>query len=59
MKPHKGKTTHEMARELLTLPDVPLVVEMWCAMDGYECVAKMTEYDPTGTAIICQERQKN
>jgi hypothetical protein len=48
------KTTHELARELLTLPDVPLVIEMWCRMDGHEMAAEMTEYDPAGTAIIWQ-----
>ena len=53
---YRGKTTHQMAAELLALPDVPLEIEMWCRMDGYEQVAKMTEYDPDGTAIICMER---
>ncbi len=50
------KTTHQIAMDLLALPDVPLVIEMWCVMDGYETVARMTEYDPEGTAIICQEK---
>lgn len=51
-----GKTTHEMARELLLLPDVPLVIDGWCEMDGYEMVADMTLYDPDGTAIIWYKR---
>lgn len=50
-----GKTTHEMARELLALPDVPLVIEAWCGMENHEMSAGMTEYDPTGTAIIWQK----
>lgn len=59
MKDYKRKTTHEMARELLALPDVPLEVELWCNMSGHECSAVMTDYDPTGTAIICQVRQND
>lgn len=50
-----GKTTHEMARELLALPDVKLVIEMWCEMRGHEMSADMTAYDSTGTAIIWQK----
>jgi hypothetical protein len=49
------KTTHEIARELLALPDVPLVVEMWVTMHGYTMTASMTDYDPDGTAIIWQK----
>jgi hypothetical protein len=50
------KTTHEIARELLALPDVPLVVEGWTTeWVGHEMVAEMTEYDPKGTAIIWQK----
>lgn len=52
----KTTTTHEMARQLLALPDVPLHIEMWCQMEGYEMMARMTEFDPEGTAIIMQER---
>jgi hypothetical protein len=54
-----GKTTHEMAQSLLALPDVPLVVEAWCQMEHYEMVAEMTEYDPSGTAIIWQKPTPN
>lgn len=50
-----GKTTHEMANELLALPDVPLVIEMWCEMERHEMTASMTSYDPEGTAIIWQK----
>ena len=49
------KTTHQMAGELLALPDVPLVIEMWCRMSDHEMVAEMTEYDSEGTAIIWQK----
>jgi hypothetical protein len=48
------KTTHQLAEELLKLPDVSVVVEGWCDMEGYEPGAKMTSYDPGGTAIIMQ-----
>ena len=51
----KRKTTHEMAQELLKLPDVPLHIEMWCSMSGHEMIAEMTDYDPDGTAIIWQK----
>ena len=54
MTPYKQKTTHEMARELLALPDVPLVIELWCDMEGCECVAELTGYDDQ-TAIIYQK----
>ena len=55
------KTTHQMARELLALPDVRLVIEGWCmTWDRPEMVADMTEYDPEGTAIIWQKpKEKN
>lgn len=52
------KTTHQMARELLALPDVPLEVEMWCAMDGHEMAADLTRYtegESKRTAIIYQK----
>lgn len=50
------KTTHQIAKELLALPDVPLVIEGWVGMSsyGHETIAVMTEYDPTGTAILVQ-----
>lgn len=44
-----------MATELLELPDVPLLIELWCQIDGHEAVAEMTKYDPVGTAIIRQK----
>lgn len=47
------KTTHELARELLSLPDVRVVIELWCSMEGYEPTAIMTDYD-SHTAIIVQ-----
>jgi hypothetical protein len=49
------KTTHQLAKELLALPDVDLVVEGWCQMRGHELAAKMTQYDPDGTVILIQE----
>jgi hypothetical protein len=49
------KKTHEMARELLFLPDVPLLIETWCRMPNHEPAAVMTEFDPKGTAIIMQQ----
>ncbi len=55
----KQKTTHQIAAELLALPDVPLHIEMWCEMDGYETVAKMAEYeneDGTRDAFIVWKR---
>jgi len=52
------KTTHELARELLELPDVPVKVEYWTADADSEPVALMTEYDPEGTAMICQREKK-
>ena len=48
------KTTHQIAKELLALPDVKLVVEGWCDMAGHELTAKMTGYDPENTAILIQ-----
>ena len=50
------KITHEVARELLELPDVPLAIEMRCILRGYEITACMTEYDPEGTAILVQRK---
>jgi len=55
---YKTKTTHQMACELLALPDVPLVIETWCTEDDKEMVAEMTGYDPEGTAIIWQKPNK-
>lgn len=48
------KTTHQLARELYLLPDVPVVIEYWASIRGHEPTALMTEYDPDGTAIIVQ-----
>jgi hypothetical protein len=48
------KTTHDIAKELLALPNVKLVVEGWCEVGGHETTAEMTEYDPDGTAILVQ-----
>lgn len=48
------KTTHQLARELYLLPDVPVVIEYWASIQGHEPTALMTEYDPDGTAIIVQ-----
>jgi hypothetical protein len=54
------KTTHQVARELLALPDVELVIEGWCDMSflGYTMKAEMTAYDRKGTAIIWQKPPK-
>lgn len=49
------KTTHQIAKELLALPDVKLIVEGWCSRQGYELTAKMTQCDPSGTAILVQK----
>ena len=38
---YKTKTTHQMACELLALPDVPLVIETWCTEDDKEMVAEI------------------
>jgi hypothetical protein len=37
------------------LPDVELVIEGWCQMEGYTMTAAMTNYDPEGTAILWQK----
>jgi hypothetical protein len=50
------KTTHQIAAELLQLPDVPLRVEGWCQRDGYETAAVMTAYDPENEAILIQRQ---
>lgn len=50
------KTTHQVARELLALPDVPLKVELWCGWDNPKAV--MSQYDPEGTAFIVDESQE-
>lgn len=47
-------TTHELAKQLMELPDVPLEIEGWCRMKGYETRAKLCSYDET-KAIIVQE----
>jgi len=50
------KTTHQIAAELLALPNVPLVIEGWITdWPGHEMTASMTTYDPEGTAIIWQK----
>jgi len=46
------KTTHQLAQELLSLPDVKVIVELWCGSDP---VAVMTGYDPDNTAIIMMQ----
>jgi len=48
------KTTHEIARDLLALPDVPLLVEGWCEMNNHEVAVKMRDADETG-AILFQK----
>ena len=55
------KTTHQIAAELLALPDVPPKVEMWCLLDRDEMVAKMAEYeneDGTRDAFITWQRKQ-
>ncbi len=47
-------TTHKLAWKLLALPDVPVVIELWMNREGFDPEPVMTEYDPTGTAIIIQ-----
>jgi len=46
------KTTHQIAEELLQLPDVQLHIEGWCLLDNQEICAVMSEYDPEGTAFL-------
>lgn len=47
-------TTHELARELLELPDVRLVVEGWCGGRDSRIYAVMSGFDSEGTAILVQ-----
>ena len=54
----ENKTTHTLAMELMRLPNVPIEIEVWCMMDGHVIKAKMTEYDPEGTAILVQEKME-
>jgi hypothetical protein len=51
---HQMKTTHQIAMELLALPDIPLVIEGWCQMDNHEMVAEITGYSDR-EAIIWQK----
>lgn len=39
------------------MPDVPLVVEGWCDTKENGIVAKMTQYDPDGEAILVSGRE--
>lgn len=48
------KTTHQLAAELMELPDVPVLVNGWILIDNFEVTARMSEYDPSGTAFIVQ-----
>lgn len=50
------KTTHELARELIALPDKPIKVEGWSDLEDHDVTAKMTRYDPEGTAILVQRK---
>lgn len=54
----KKVTTHQMAKQLLELPDVELLIEGWIRMDGYTMTASMTSYDPKHTAIIWQKPKR-
>jgi hypothetical protein len=45
-------TTRDLASDLLALPNVPLCVEGWAQGDNEQIKAKMTGYDPEGTAIL-------
>lgn len=47
-------TTHQMAKALLDLPDVPLIIEGWCRLDNHEMTASITDYDDE-VAIIWQK----
>jgi hypothetical protein len=47
-------TTHEMARQLLSLPDINLVIEGWCIMNNHEMTASITDYSEDD-AIIWQK----
>lgn len=53
------KTTHELAAELLALPNVPLMIEGWVQMKGYEATAQMLDRGiddhEYGQAIITQQ----
>ncbi len=44
-------TTHEMARQLLDLPDVRLTIQGWATMNNHQMTAEITGYDEN-TAII-------
>lgn len=45
-------TTHELALELMKLPDVTVVIEGWSCFEYERIFAVMTGYDPEGTAIL-------
>lgn len=47
-------TTHEMARQLLALPDIRLTIEGWCRLNNHQMTAEITGYDEN-TAIIWQK----
>lgn len=48
------KTTHELAKELMELPDMEIVVEGWISHRGYEIAAVRSGFDPERVAILVQ-----
>ncbi len=48
------KTTHDIAKELLALPNVPLVIEGWISQSNREIQVVMTDYEPDKEAILIQ-----
>lgn len=51
------KTTHELAKDLLALKDVPVVIEYWVQMEGFDPMVGMSECYDEPTAIIFQDRK--
>lgn len=51
-------TTHQLAAQLLALPDIPVCIEGWVPMKGYKIKAKITSYD-TNQAIIVQQATRH
>lgn len=47
-------TAHELARELLKMDDLPVEVEGWCRMSGFEMGVEPCEYNDGETVIIMQ-----
>lgn len=46
------KTTHQLAHELLSLPDVEVVLEGSCHGEDYEIGTKLTSYDKNKAIVM-------